>query len=227
MPVRIDTREPRGNRLEIRLRLLDRDIVFQARRDDEESLRVAVLRALHPQRNPVVGLRVGILKRLRHHADDGPVDPIETHLLANHVGPSEEALLPQPMAQDDDARGRVPGLLFILDGERAAEQRLYAERGKGVSGDRLSADALRRGAAGIGAEVGVVAHRRAHDLERSALVAPGEVVHDARVRLLGRAVQWKRAKDDHAIVVRNRQAIAQHRVDHAQDGGVRADAQRE
>ena len=66
-----------------------------------------------------------------------------------------------------------------------------------------------------------------HDLKRSAFISPGEVIHDARVCFLTRSIQGKRTKHDDAIVARNGQLIAQHRVDHTQDGGVGADPQRE
>ncbi len=173
-----------------------------------------------------MGLLVGIPEVLGHDADDGPTDAVEADLLADDIGASCKALLPQPVAQDDDLRRCVDGRPLVVLGEDATEQRLHAERGKRVSADRLTADAFCRSRAGVCAEVGIVSHRGADQIEGSILVAPGKVVGDARMRLLRRVVERVGADHDDAIVPRDRQTTAQHRIEHAEDSGVGADAQR-
>ncbi len=125
-----------------------------------------------------------------------------------------------------DSCGRALGGALLVFGEETAELRLHAERRKRLGADRLAADAFGR-CTGVGAEVGVVAHRRAHLRERSVLVAPGEVVGDAGVCFLRRVVERIRAQHDHPFVARDGQAFTHDHVEDTEDRGVRADAQRQ
>src|SRR4029079_14380660 len=97
---------------------------------------------VHAHRDPIKRLLVGIAEHLRHDADDGPIDAVKTHLLADDVGPTEKAELPQLMAQDDDPTRSIVRRRVILLGEEASKQRLHTECGKGVSPDSLPAYAF-------------------------------------------------------------------------------------
>ena len=69
-------------------------------------------------------LGIGVLKTVRHHAEDRETSPIEDEALAQDIGPSTEVLLPHCVTQHD---GRIgPGRLFSQF-ERPTDSRANTE----------------------------------------------------------------------------------------------------
>src|SRR6185503_18597674 len=75
------------------------------------------------------------VEAIGHDADDGGLSAIERDDFADDRRLTEEAALPHPMADDDDRRHLIDGVFVV--GERAADDRLDAERAKHTRRYRL------------------------------------------------------------------------------------------
>jgi hypothetical protein len=146
--------------------------------------------------------------------------PVEDDRTAHDAGVAAEALLPQPVAQQQDGRRvRQP----VSRGERAADERLDAQDVKEVPAD--AADPELHGIAHAGQRSRVVAYR-------------GHVLEDAGA--LAQVLDlWRRERGQRRLPVAHhpderqplRLAIGQvgeqHAADHAEHRGVDGDAERE
>ena len=163
---------------------------------------------------------VRILDARRRDADDGVGLVVEPDGLANRIGPPSEALPPEPVGDDRDARRAG---LFVRGVEPPAERRLDVEHAEEVHVDNGSRDALGT----VGAR-----EREPRLTERG---QSGEaVMTNAPVERVG----WRRVavtlsclpigvRYQHQIVrAGERQRPYEHGVDDAEDRGVGADADR-
>jgi hypothetical protein len=229
--VRVLLGEPRGDRLDVGARLLHVDAGLQAAHHVDAGVVAAVVLAADlvlqsQQRREDLGVPPAGVHRLRHHPDHRERVAAQDQRLANHLRIPSEAPLPEAFAQERDA-GRA-GLL-LLGPERAAEDRLLAERREHAGGDLPAVHALGLGrrAAGPGAraqdEVRAV---EAHDrVEHLVLVAHVLQVRDREAHL-GHLLR-PLGEEDQALRLRVRERPQQDRVDYAEDGGVRTDPQRQ
>ena len=143
---------------------------------------------------------------------------IEARALTDDVAPAAESLAPQRVADHGDARSAVH---LVRGGERTAKHRLHAEHVEEVRVDHRSRQPVRL----IGG--------RERDARRAKAGETGEAVMARapveKVRRVGAVETLSRqaigaADQDEIAGARKRQRTQQHRVDHAEDGGVRADA---
>ena len=121
--VRVLPRQGRGDRGELALGARDLDSVGEARHDLEA---VIVTGAVGPQaeRRPDLGV-LGEREDGGHHADDGVRRAVEHQRAARHRGIGVEPLLPEPVADERDARALGAVLLFR---ETSPADRLDLER---------------------------------------------------------------------------------------------------
>ena len=151
------------------------------------------------QRLPDLRRLVGEREAGRHHADDVDLAPVERDRLSHDRGIAREAPRPQRVAENRDVV--APGLLLFRE-ERAADRRAHAERGEHTG-------------------------CRDRDVDMQTDQKSLEVFAGRRRNLLD-AGTMQVAPDDHeAIGVRKGQRPQHDRVDDGEDGGVRADAERQ
>lgn len=206
-----------GGPLEFIVHLGQRDIAAPP------SVQLEVVLVVHGQAfggerdgHPQLEFRREVIERLAHHAHDLVRHTVHPDRLADHCGIGPVATLPQPMAEDHDLR--AAGLVLVV-GEGTAVQHGHAEH-REVAGRHTQAHhAL--GRLGVGqVEAG----------ER----ACGEVLQRARalsqvVEVAGRRVAApllpRRVDVQHTLRLGKRKGLQYHRMDHAEDGGRRTDAQ--
>ena len=155
----------------------------------------------------------------RRDADDGEGRAIERQRLADDRRVASQAALPEAMADDHDRRR----LLVVFGREPAAERRLDAEQREVVAGDHLRRDLLRLGPA---APVQLREGERRHPGEHLVLVAEVLVV-EMRERQVARVALVEHEDRHQPVRLGHGHRLQQDDVDHAEDRGVRADAERE
>jgi hypothetical protein len=155
------------------------------------------------------------------HADDLARTPVHHHRPADHVGIAAELPLPVGIRQHRPFRrfGRV-----VIRGEAAAEVRVHAQQAERPVGDEQRIDAFGLSAAG---------HRYGRVvpepdvLERASFLAIHQI---GRRRLIHDRESHPRGRVPHAdqrVRVGKRQRLQEHAANHAENRGVRADAERE
>jgi hypothetical protein len=218
----------REHRRQIGRRLFDRHGGRQAGdREQEETaallvprevrLHDAVHRLGHPHRRSAAEQRAA--EPPRRHADHRERRAVERQRLADDCRIPAQAALPEPMAENYHRRR----LLAFLGQEPAAECRPCAKDGEIVARHHLRRDLLRLGAA---APVDLREGKRRHPGEHLVLVANVLVVE------MGEGESARIALIDHEhrhqpIRLGDRHRLEHDRVDHAEDGGIGADAERQ
>ena len=153
-----------------------------------------------------------------HHADHGEALAAQRERLAQDLRITPEAPLPEALAQERDA---FCARLVLLRAEGPSEEGLLAQGGEQARGDLAPVDPLRVRALRGEDEVGpVVADQRLEDavlVPHVLQVGDGEAHARDLLRPLGQEHQ--------PLGLRVGQRPQQDRVDHAEDGGVGADAQ--
>ncbi len=218
-------REPAHDGVDVGLGFRVRDSLAETR-DDRGVRRSAIgehRRRLHLERRPQVPFEVEnrVFEGSRHDADDRVRPAIELHHASHRRGIAAEPPLPQAVPDHDDLAAAGPSFFWKRP---TAEHRRDAEHRKRVGGHAIRLNAFRHVAAG---EVGAPVPVRRHILERlRALLELHEVgVRQAEAALLPLGVPGEHERDALGLPVRQR---LQHLdVDHAENGGVRADAQRQ
>ena len=164
-----------GDSRDFRASLLQRDAVFQSRKNPQ-AITAAVVNSLAKSvwhtKLVTCGPEGRELESLRHHADDNVRVSIQDDGLSEHVAIGGKSALPQAVAQDDFAVGTV--FVLALD-KQASKQRVNSEHGEKTLGHLQAGDVFRRIDAG---EVGRPVIGCAHGGERMALVAPVNVVRN-------------------------------------------------
>ncbi len=157
----------------------------------------------------------------RHHADHGARDAVEPQRLAEHVALPAEAVLPEPVADDDDLRAFRT---ILLRREEAAEDRLHAEHGREVVGDLRALQPERvRAVRGVEAGALVVGDRLELALLTAPLVEVG-VVDSHHVEVPARRTL---VDVDEPLGLGERQRPQEEAVDQAEDGDVRRESEGE
>ena len=228
--------ERRGNVLQIGLGLRDRDARFQPR----DRLKTVIAALCGLRRGTVDVRRVlrdrdveferigldGELKTGRQDTDDGVRAAIHHQGASEHICVTAEMFLPEVMTDDNfEAAGSAAGL-FIIAGESAPDLGLDSEdieifRARFYAGDTGGAFLTRQGERPVPVD---------RDVGERAVLVPEikEVGIRERAQLrLGRFLAGVDHADRDELVRRGKgQRLEQDRVDHAEDGGVRADAER-
>src|SRR5882672_7043517 len=159
---------------------------------------------------------------LAHHADDVVGATAELDGLAHDIRVAAEASLPQTIAKDDD---EVFAVHLLFGGEDAAEQRLalhdfeepVADLDRGNSfGFAIAGHDWKPTGVGRNVFKNIVLGTIVSYVSRGHLIVIPETRPSRRVAPQEHQRVW--------ILVRNR--AQQYRIDHAEDGGVRTDAQR-
>jgi hypothetical protein len=212
-----------GDGLDLGARALDRDPRLQAADDVDARVVAAVLlaadRVLQAQqrRVDVDGLPAPV-NGLRHDADHGEGLAAQHEVAADHVRVAAEPALPVALGQD---RHRLRPRLVVFGGEGAAEDGRLAQRREQAGRDLAAAEALRLRALRVEDEARAVEPDQG--LERSALVADVLEVRDGEAHLRDLFGPFGEEHEPVRLLVGKR--AQQHRVDHAEDRGVGADAQ--
>ena len=210
--------EPRRDRRELARRLLERSAIRQAP-DHREAMIAAVPRRIGRERRQhlVIGAP---LKRGRQHADHRVGQAVERQRSPNRIWIRPERAPPEPVADDDDAR--VAARPVFLIEEIAAERRRHLQRAQKRRGDVHAGHGF--GISGRGPGEPSIRHR-GERLEALGLAAPIEEVGVGcgERRPVVRDVAFPDA--DQPVRVREGQWPQHDRVDHAEDGGVGADAE--
>ncbi len=179
---------------------------------------------VHLQRRPQLR-RFGVAKisrqheARRHDADDLEGVAVDEDRSADDRGIGGVAPVPESVTKDDE-----PGTVgeVLLGRERAADHRRDAERRERVGADARARDALGFLAAG---QVHLSFAPGRDLLQRPAAPA---IVHDLALGHPGLVERRPLAPDHHrAIGLGPRQRPEEHGVEHAEDGGVGADPERE
>ena len=161
-----------------------------------------------------------VLERARHDPDDFMRDVGNRDELADDVRPAPVLFLPNVVAQDDDRLGVGYG---VLGQKRAAHQGAFAEDAEVILRDQAAGH---RGRLLDLGQVVVIVTAGGDGFEGSDLflefAKAGRRHRFARIILL----QISRLHRENAIGVRIRQWRHENGVDHREDGGVRADAER-
>ncbi len=161
-------------------------------------------------------------ERLRHHADDRPVDAAGPHGPADHVRSAAVLLLPQVVAEQHDRRG---GRTIVTLAETAADHRVHAQHPEDGHRQFPRREPLR--APLLGRQVDRRDTDRPEHVERGLPLLPGgHVVHaDRPARLpLGRVGRDERHDP---VGVPERQPLEETAVDDAEDGRAQAEAEAE
>ena len=214
----------RHDRFEIAVQLVHRRTGPQAadaHRELEAARGIGGLLGAKRKRQPGVDLAAREAEALGHHADHSEGDAVETDVAVLHVRAPAEARDPEPVAQHRDAIVAADRFVFrepaAERGLRAehVEQRRRRQRDQHALGPALRAERARLGA---------------HDREipeRRRLNAPLEVVRDRRAGILDPGPRIRVVDDDQPVAVGIRQRTKKQTAQHAEDGAVRADRERE
>jgi hypothetical protein len=219
--LRIGRLELRAERIHFGLRRRQPDAGPQAAGRDHEA---AVAR--HPghvvfDRRPHLRVVGGEAEPRRHHADDQVRAPLEHDRRADDVPVAAEEALPDAVAEHQHflAAGTVVGRF-----DDAAKEGRRAQHRKQRTADARAEHPLGKLETG---DVEGPAGRHAEAFERGQLTLPVFVI---RKRAAGDRSWRARAvveEDDHARRITVRRRLQDDRAHHAEDGGVRADAQGE
>ena len=156
----------------------------------------------------------------RKHADDLARNPIDQDMFPKNIGRGAET--PAPGAVGDQSDFAAPGHI-ILVGKIATELGNYLEDFEKVRTHPRATHAFRRGSISARQVVGVAPV----ESEIGESVLRGAPIEEVRVTDgAGRERRRALAEADQSLRVRIRQGPQQDRVDHAKDGGVRADTER-
>ena len=155
-------------------------------------------------------------------ADDRPVVTIQQEPTSKDRPVGAESATPECVAEHDHAsRARV----VVSHGEQAAQGRAYAEQLEVVAGDHESRQRLRIAVAGDVRSPSLI---RGHRCEGVIPIAPvGEVRRSKPLRFREAARSVIGPQLHELLGVSIRQRPEEHRAQHAEHGGVRADADRE
>ena len=211
-------RLPLRERGHMRARLLDRDTRLQPRDDvDEIGIAGRALSGIESDRCPDLRAGIGKGKPGRHDADHRVRLFVQRDRLAKRVWIAAETALPEFMAQNHDLA--VTGLVLLLR-EGAPETGLHSEQLKQIGRNPRADHPLRLVAAG---EVEPLSDISRDPLEDFVLLLPLEEIRGRS----GRQGELRLGTEDaHQLLgMRVRQRTQQDRVDHAENGAVRADGQ--
>ena len=226
-----------SERPQLGIRLRDRNARLQPR-NSEQAVASALLRV---GRAPIgsrriLGVRdvhldrVGLdreLETFRHHADHRVRTAIQHEDAADHIIGAIEMALPKRVTENHlEAAGTAAGLL-IRAGETAAQRGSDPEHVEEFPAHFLSAHALRF--LFVNQRETAVAINR-HARKAAVLFAEIEEIRIAHRGELGRRsgfVEIDAADGDEFVRRGKRERLQQDRVDHAEDGGVRANPERE
>src|SRR5436190_22871121 len=169
----------------------------------------------------------GILETFRHYSDDRVGAPIEHENAADYFGRAIKMGLPESITQDDFEPARATARLLIRALESATHDRLYAQHVEEFAAHFDSTKTLRF--LFIDQSEIEIAIRR-HATEAATLVAEIE-----EIRIAHRTELWRRscfgeinsANGNKLLRRGKRQRLEEDRIDHAEDGGVGADSERE
>ena len=194
--------------------------------DDRQPMVPALCGLLRREddRHPHVGPhgRDGIVERRRHHADDPVPRRVDRQRRVEHGWRRRVAPAPVRVAEDDDVG---PSRLILVRRKGSPERRFgteYAEQRRGRA-HRLNPYDLRR-LAHVPARHAICRQR----LERPRLLAPVMEVRDRHRNLIVRPLGGERFVDAvQPIGLAEGERLQQHRAHDAENGGVRADAERE
>ena len=165
------------------------------------------------------------VEALGHHADDVCLDAVQPHRLADDLRIAGKAALPEVVAENGDRR-RAAVAIFI-GCEDAAANRPNAEHVPHRRGEPHAFDALGRRAVFRRAQVHREAEIRADRVERSRLLLPRQIVRSRGAVAHRGPIHERRPQRHQAFGLVIRQVGEQRGVDQAEDGRVRADAQRQ
>ena len=215
-------------------RSLDRHAIAQA--SDDAAGEPSACRGVFGNWRPEINHRWGIVETRIHDADDREwraveksgfrAERLQRDRTSDDGGVGLEVAAPRAGAEDDDA-GPGPVVARV---ERAAEQGTAAEHAEGIGGhERAGQTGRARGGRHQGDRR---RHRVGHGRQRGRTGAPvAEFGPRHAGPATGRRVRVARRQPfddpDEPIAVRIRQRTQQHGVDHAEDGGGGADAERE
>ncbi len=210
------------DRPELRLRLLERCPWPQPTDNAQkviEPLRAASW-ALNIDRHPQLDARhERIVEGIGEHGDDLLSYAVDRQHLADRIGPGAEILAPYPFADDDEV-GAGP---LVRASERLSREWPHAEHAKVVGPDQHHRDAFGLGPVGQVRAFAVVGVDRCQ-IERRALVPEGAERWRGHVAV-GIAVDVIHADEPIRLVIRQR---GEHdRIEHAEDGRVRAQSEGE
>src|SRR5215510_7099850 len=219
--VGIDLRQPPRYQLYIGLRLLGGDAGLQFRLKHPEIAVGARVAALYRPDYPNVRAQLGEARR--HDPNQRRRRPVERESLAQNARIQVEALDPQFVGHHEDRRRARLG---VVRRDAAAELRRHAQEAERVGRDIAAAELLHP----VATVVEHVAERAADDLSEHVVLllvieefrrleesAPARTAAGRIVNLNG----------DHAARIRVRERVQQNVLDSAEDGGGRADAQRQ
>ena len=215
--------EPRGDRVELCLDLLECDAGLDSRVDDPAVFAAAPFLGLFGdgERLPEV-VRFGETEILRHHADHGRGVVVERDRLPEHVGAAAERFLPQRVAEDDDRRGAG---LVLFGLERAAEHGLHAKRPETIDRDPSAEHAFRAVAAVE--DVGAVPSRERAGQRRRRVAHIAEI-RQRKLEVVARILGVDDAQvEQRGLVGEERQRPQQHGVEDREHRRRRGDADRE
>ena len=212
-------RDPRRDRFEFRAYLLDRDALLHFADAIEEEISARICFLLQLKRHPnVADLREP--PAFRHHADDGDLLAVDRNRFPEHALVACEMFLPDLVADQRD--GRSIQLAFFRP-KKAAENRLYAHKRKGVCGN-LAAEIT----------LGFIAARdnkgrfrdRRDAIERGRVLFPLEVIGKGRAGvMLGIFGKELRDRDHPILVLDVRHRPEEERVDRREHRRRRANAE--
>ena len=172
------------------------------------------------ERNPGFGLVGDAAEPGGHDADDGPGAAIELHGASDDGGVGAEAPLPQTVAEDDDGVALRHFVLFRAEG--SAEGRAHSQQVEVGLGDELRGDALGLIDAGERHGAGIEC---GHGFEGAALGAPIEVIGIGCAAALDFGALHVAPEFHQARRFGIGQRAQNDGIDHAEDGGVGADAE--
>ena len=154
------------------------------------------------------------------HADHGSKPPVDRILFVEHAASAAEASLPVPVAQNY----RVAGLASLLGVEEASDLGGDAEDAEEIRSDGERGDALWPVGTVQRRERGCVQRHSSKRFRARLPVAEIGVRHAES----GNALVRIRGPERHELVIaRKWEGAQEHGVDHAEDGRVRADAERD
>ena len=211
-----------GDALHVGAGLLDGDARLQARDAVQPWVIAAILPAgvfrrladRRPQLDAARELEVG-----RHDADHREAAVVERHLLIEDAGVAAEAPLPERVAEHGD---RLRARLVFVIGEEAAPQGIDAQRLEQLSRHHAAGQPLGLARA---RQVVALAAVDADVLEDLVLRPPVLVVRVSDGHLINLRARLPQVDEPLGFGVGQR--LEQHRIDDAEDGRRRADAERQ
>src|SRR5580698_6536599 len=150
------------------------------------------------------------------NADDGVGAGVEIDRLAEDIGGSSEATLPQAITEQDD---RSTALTIFISAKGATDAGVYAEQRKQRSSDHASIESLGLTGTGEGDRGGARGLQR---FERAALIAPVDVI---LIRSTDYGVATLFGDDNQTRRIAKGEGPKKHRVDDTENGGVCTDAE--